>query len=72
MHKPFTLRTDETFESTLSVASSKQGLHGLRRGLKIVDEFLKPTREGLEKILENINCGTIQDDVMSTSQTTLP
>ena len=72
MHKPFTLRTDETFDSGISAASTKQGLQGIHRGLKIVDEFLKPfTREGMEKLLENINCGTYQDEVMSASQSTL-
>jgi hypothetical protein len=58
LNKPFTLKTDETFEDSTSLSSSKQSFEGIHKGLKMIDQFLIPfTRHGLEKILGGLNCG---------------
>ena len=63
LNKPFTLRTDETFEDSMSTSLEGQ----INKSLKMVDRFLLPfTRHGLEKILDSINCGAnINEDNLS-------
>lgn len=68
LNKPFTLKTDETFEDSTSINSSMRSFEGIHKGLKMVDQFLIPfTRHGLEKILGglNLNCGGANQDELS-------
>jgi hypothetical protein len=65
VNKPFTLRTDESFDS-MSIGSSGQSFEGVHKGLKMMDRFLIPfTRQGLEKILGSMNCGANHEDELS-------
>jgi hypothetical protein len=62
-NKPFMLRTDESFD-VISIGPSKQILHGFERSMQMVDQYLIPfAKQGLEKLLDKIQCGTNDDDM---------
>lgn len=66
LNKPFTLKTDETFDDSMSVESSKHSFEGIHRSLKMVDQFLIPfSQEGLGKLLDSLNCGGANGDDIS-------
>lgn len=61
LNKPFTLRTDETFEDSMSTSLEDH----INQSLKMVDRFLLPfTKHGLdlEKILDSMNCGANKNE----------
>ncbi|KAL3802853.1 hypothetical protein HJC23_007630 [Cyclotella cryptica] len=63
LNKPFTLRTDESFD-VVSTGPTKQIFHGFERSMQMVDQYLIPfAKQGLEKLLGKIQCGTNDDDL---------